>query len=166
MKTRILTACALMTAITLVLETTAALCGEPMVIITIFSALPIYISTRLNIKGGIISYCTTALLLGFLSPHQMVFFAFTNGLIGISLGICHCKQLRHIATLIIPAILMTAGLWLTAVLLNIMNVLFARWWIFTICLIFCVGYTALCNFLLEKIYRLLQRRINDFGEER
>lgn len=166
MKTRILTASALMTAITLVLETTAALCGEPMVIITVLSALPIYISTRLSIKGGIISYFTTALLLGFLSPHQMVFFVFTNGLIGISLGICHCKQLRQITALIIPAILMTAGLWITTSLLNIMNVLFARWWIFTICLIFCAGYTALCNFLLKKIYHLLQRKISDFGEGR
>lgn len=62
--------------------------SEMFVLLTIFSAIPIYIVSRINPRTGVLSYFTACLLVMTLSVHEGLFFLSTNGIIGVSLGIC------------------------------------------------------------------------------
>ncbi|WP_291547783.1 hypothetical protein [Clostridium sp. HMP27] len=64
------------------------LLSEVFVFLTIFSALPIYIVSRINPKAGILSYFVAGMLILLLSIHEGLFFLCTNGIVGISLGVC------------------------------------------------------------------------------
>lgn len=61
--------------------------SEVFVLFTIFSAIPIYIVARINPKAGVLSYLVAAMLIMIISTHEGLFFLFTNGVIGCSLGI-------------------------------------------------------------------------------
>ena len=62
--------------------------SEIFVFITIFSAVPIYIVSRINPKAGVLSYIVSSMIIMILSVHEGLFFLCTNGIVGISLGIC------------------------------------------------------------------------------
>lgn len=62
--------------------------SEILVVLTIFSALPIYIISRINPRAGLLAYLTTGMIVMTLSVHEGLFFLCTNGIVGISLGIC------------------------------------------------------------------------------
>lgn len=61
--------------------------SEVLVFLTIFSAVPIYIVSRINPKTGFLSYLVASMIVMILSVHEGVFFLCTNGIVGISLGI-------------------------------------------------------------------------------
>lgn len=63
--------------------------SEALIFFTIFSALPIYIVSRINPKTGILSYFVTGIIVMILSVHEGLFFLLTNGVVAISLGICN-----------------------------------------------------------------------------
>ena len=64
------------------------LLSEVFVFLTIFSAVPIYIVSRISPKAGVSSYFVASMLVMLLSVHEGIFFLCTNGVIGITLGIC------------------------------------------------------------------------------
>lgn len=100
MKTNELTFSAVLTSLILVIEVLAAKTGESMVILTIFSTLPLYILTSKKIRLGVMSYSIVALVLCVVNFHQLIFFLFTNGLIGLTLGMLskYKKALRIVVT--------------------------------------------------------------------
>ena len=153
MKTSKLTVCSLMTALVITLETSVALSGEAFVLLTILSTIPIYISVRISILYGITGYLCTALLLFFVSPHQALFFVCTNGLLGASLGVCRKKGLSSAPACSIGATLLLIGLIVVSVFLGIFKSILSNWLLITASIIFCIAYTLLCNWILEKIYR-------------
>lgn len=71
--------------------------SEVFVFFTIFSAVPIYIVSRINPKAGVLSYFVASMIVTLLSIHEALFFLFTNGIVGISLGICsHYTKVKTI----------------------------------------------------------------------
>ena len=70
-------------------------------VLTIFSALPQYIISRISPKTGILTYFTAFILIMLFSIHEAIFFVFTNGIVGLSLG-----SLQHIygKKIIVPSI--------------------------------------------------------------
>ncbi|MCB2288524.1 hypothetical protein LGK97_01935 [Clostridium sp. CS001] len=88
--------------------------SEVFVFLTIFSAVPIYIVSRINPKAGVLSYFVASMLVMLLSIHEGLFFLCTNGIIGLSLGMCSYY------TKIKPIIWFLSSLVLT-ITLSIMN---------------------------------------------
>ncbi|AGK96990.1 hypothetical protein [Clostridium pasteurianum] len=79
---------ALFAAIAALFQLIPTFFSEIFVFFTIFSAVPIYIVSRINPKAGVLSYFVASMIVMLFSTHEGLFFLFTNGIIGISLGIC------------------------------------------------------------------------------
>ena len=61
--------------------------SEIFIFITILSSIPVYIGSRIQPKIGVMIYVIAGFLISMLSPHEGTFFFFTNGIVGLSLGI-------------------------------------------------------------------------------
>ena len=60
--------------------------GEIFIIATILSAIPIYILSKSNPKVGLIGYIIAGALIFIFNSHEGMFFLFTNGPVGFSIG--------------------------------------------------------------------------------
>lgn len=83
---------------------------EVLVILTIFSALPIYIISRANPKYGFISYIVSGLMILLFSYHESMIFVFTNGIVGLALGTCSYYTNRISSISLISSLLLTLSL--------------------------------------------------------
>jgi hypothetical protein len=86
------------------------LLSEVFVFLTIFSAVPIYIVSRINPKAGVVSYFVASMLVMLLSIHEGLFFLCTNGIIGISLGICSYYTEMKVITWFLSSLMLTTTL--------------------------------------------------------
>lgn len=84
--------------------------SEMFVLFTVFSALPIYIMSRINPKVGILSYLVADFIIILFSVHEGLLFLFTNGMIGLSLGICCYFIKRKSIICIISSAILTIAL--------------------------------------------------------
>ena len=84
--------------------------SEIFVFLTIFSAVPIYIVSRINPKAGVLSYFVASTIVMILSLHEGLFFLCTNGIIGISLGIFSYYTKRKIITWFLSSLILTITL--------------------------------------------------------
>ncbi|MDR7871187.1 MAG: hypothetical protein RIN55_10025 [Tissierellaceae bacterium] len=84
--------------------------SEFFVFLTIFSAIPIYIVSRINPKSGVLSYFTACLLIITLSVHEGIFFLSTNGIIGLTLGICSYYMKRRVTIWTVGSIVLATTL--------------------------------------------------------
>lgn len=79
---------ALLAVIAAFFQAIPVLISEVFVILTVFSAAPIYIVSRLNPRAGVLSYFVASMIIMLISTHEGIFFLYTNGIIGVSLGVC------------------------------------------------------------------------------
>ncbi|WP_097025457.1 hypothetical protein [Clostridium peptidivorans] len=84
--------------------------SEAFVFLTIFSALPIYIVSRIKPRAGVLSYFVAAMLTMFLSIHEGLFFLCTNGIVGISLGICSYYTKKKYIIWLLSSLMLTITL--------------------------------------------------------
>ncbi len=109
-RTKIIFIGALMAAVATVFQSIPALLSESFALLTTLSAIPVYLAARTNPAAGALSYFTTAVLVLFVSSHEALFFLFTNGVVGVSLGICCYLKQKKINTLVICAFVLTIAL--------------------------------------------------------
>lgn len=88
MKTKIIVIGSLFTTIAALFQLTPIFFSEFFIFMTILSAVPIYIVSRINSKAGVLSYLAASMIVMTLSVHEGLFFLCTNGILGLSLGIC------------------------------------------------------------------------------
>lgn len=86
MKIKYLALGALMAVISSIFQCIPALFSNNLILLTIFSSIPIYIITRKHSTLGFLSYITSFTLITFVSPYYNVVFLFINGLLGFVLG--------------------------------------------------------------------------------
>lgn len=101
---------ALLAAIAAIFQLIPVLFSEIFVFLTIFSAVPIYIVSRINPKAGVLSYFVASMLVMLLSIHEGLFFLCTNGIIGISLGICSYYTKKKAVSWFLSSLLLTTAL--------------------------------------------------------
>ena len=87
--TRIIVIGGLLTCLSVLFQSVPILFSEVLVFVTILSALPIYIIAKISPKAGAAGYIIAAILIMFLSAHEGLFFLCSNGIVGLSLGVCH-----------------------------------------------------------------------------
>lgn len=104
--TKIIVLGALCAALAAIFQLIPFFLTEILIFLTIFSSLPIYIVSRINPKVGVLTYIVASFIIMILSIHEGLFFLCTNGIIGISLGICqHYKTIKSITWLICSIVL-------------------------------------------------------------
>lgn len=79
-------------------------------LISPLATAPIFICTIFSISYGIIGYLLTMLLLLAFMPSEIILFAFTTGLLGISLGIGFLCLGRRIYIIAFSAVMLLAGI--------------------------------------------------------
>jgi hypothetical protein len=109
-KTKIVVIGALFAAIAALFQLIPILLSEVFVLLTIFSAVPIYIVSRINPKVGVLTYFVASMLIMLLSIHEGLFFLCTNGIIGISLGICSYYTKMKAITWFLSSLVLTVTL--------------------------------------------------------
>jgi len=110
MKTKTLVIGALLAVIAAFFQVMPVFFSEVFIFLTIFSAVPIYIVSRINPKAGVLSYFVAGMLVMLLSTHEGLFFLCTNGVIGVSLGVCRYYTKRKTIIYTISSIALTITL--------------------------------------------------------
>jgi len=153
MKLRYFTLACILTSITIIIEAVAAASGEALVFLTVLSALPIYLVSRTYPVYGMISYFCVCILLLTLNPHQMLFFALANGLLGFFLGLFENKKISPVISNLMCGILLCGGVCLSLFLIGSSAVLLSNWYLIALISLFCFIYTIVTHWLLAKAYR-------------
>lgn len=166
MKTKIIVVGSLFATIAALFQLTPVFFSEFFIFMTIFSAIPIYIVSRINYKAGILSYFVAAMIVMTLSVHEGLFFLCTNGIVGLSLGICSNYTEKK------PIIWFTSALMLT-IALSIMNygigipvfggkvpgaMVVQIGIIFLVSMVYNIFYYYITSFIFQK----LQKHINKY----
>lgn len=95
-KTKLLVVGALMACIAALFQITPVYLSEAFVILTMFSAIPIFIIAWIKPKIGIAASLASFILISLLSIHEAMIFAFANAPVGIVLGCCsHYTNKKH-----------------------------------------------------------------------
>lgn len=77
---------------------------------SILTTLPIFLSTLVSIRIGMMTYFITILLLMIIQPTELHVFPFTTGLLGISLGIAFTLWKSWLAIILFGGVSLTAGI--------------------------------------------------------
>lgn len=144
-----------------VLQLIPASFGEIFVIVTIFSAIPIYILSRLNPKVGLLGYIIAGILIFFFNAHEGLFFLFTNGVVGFSLGTFNYMLKSRLLISLSSGIVLTLSLTLVNFIIGIPvlgvnlpgNLLIQISIIMVFSLIYCSIYLFLANFIYNYLKR-------------
>lgn len=144
-----------------VLQLIPASFGEIFVIVTIFSAIPIYILSRLNPKVGLLGYIIAGILIFFFNAHEGLFFLFTNGVVGFSLGAFNYMLKSRFLISLSSGIVLTLSLTLVNFIIGIPvlgvnlpgNLLIQVSIIMFFSLIYCSIYLFLANFIYNYLKR-------------
>ncbi|MBP1755398.1 MAG: hypothetical protein H6Q59_1796 [Firmicutes bacterium] len=110
MSIRYLTLGAIFAALAAILQLVPFFFSEMFVLVTMLSAIPIYIISRMNPKAGIVAYFVSGFLIILFSFHEGLLFFCTNGIIGASLGSCYHYFQRKGIILLISTFLLTGAL--------------------------------------------------------
>lgn len=162
-KTRLLVLGALMACISALFQLAPAFLSEAFIMLTIFSAIPIYLVSRMNPKIGIITGIITFILIGFFSMHEALFFIFTNGTVGVSLGCFTHFTSKKAVFLPLSALVSTAALSMLNYVIGIpiFGVPIPGTFIVQIlillafALVYCLIFTLFCEYVYRKLGRFI-----------
>lgn len=161
MKTKTLVIGGLLAVVAALFQVMPALFSEVFVFLTIFSAVPIYIVSRINPKAGILSYIVAGLIIMMISAHEALFFLCTNGIVGISLGICSYYTNRKIfifsissLMLMITLSIMNYGLGIPVFGAKIPGVMVVQ---LLILLLFSLLYIVIYYYFTNLVYGIFKR---------
>lgn len=105
--TKLITIGGLLTGLAVLFQIIPALFSEAFIPITMLSALPIYIIARLNPKTGLIAFAVAGILIMAVTTHEGLFFLFTNGPVGLSLGMVHHFTAKKLIILLGTSLVLT-----------------------------------------------------------
>lgn len=119
MSIRNITQGGLLICLSVLLQLLPAAFGEIFIIATILSAVPIYIMSRSNPKAGFTAYIITGVLIYTFNSHEGMFFLFTNGLVGFSIGAFSYITKSKIIISILSGVILTFSLAIVNFLIGI-----------------------------------------------
>lgn len=166
MKTKTMVIASLLAAMAALFQLMPVLFSEAFLFLTIFSAIPIYIISRINPKVGILSYFVAGIIVMGLSIHEGLFFLCTNGIVGLSLGICNSYTDKKFIIWILGSIsltialgIMNYGIGIPIFGINIPGLIIIQIGIiFLVSLFYIIGYYYFSSF----IYRILKNRLKGY----
>ena len=164
MKTKNIVLGALLAVISSLFQCIPALFSETFIFVTIFSAIPIYLISRIEPVYGILSYIIAFILISLISPHENIMFIFTNGIVGLSLGISQYYLKKRPLICIIAGIFLTLSICIVNFLIGINIIGFSfSFSIIPILIIFMASYIyyfmflILCNFIYKRLNPMIEK---------
>ena len=164
MKTKNIVLGALLAVISALFQCIPALFSETLIFITIFSAIPIYLISRIEPVYGILSYIIAFILISLISPHENIMFIFTNGIVGLSLGISQYYLKKRSLICIIAGIFLTLSICIVNFLIGINIIGFSFSFsiipiliIFIASYIYCFVFLILCNFIYKRLNLIIEK---------
>ena len=135
--------------------------SEIFVFVTMLSALPIYFAAKKNERMGCVAYFCTILLVGIFSTHEAMFFAFSNGVIGLSLGLASHRTSKKSVIVSFGALALTCSLCIINFLLGIPvfgtqvpgSITYQIIFIFIFCLIYNIFFFFSADYLFKFLIR-------------
>lgn len=142
-------------------QTLPVFLSEAFVILTLFSALPIYIICRISPKIGIASTIASFLLISLFSAHEALFFICTNAPVGISLGCSGHFAINKKSVVFISSITLACTLCVMNFIIGIPifgtqlpgALLIQLLIIAAFSLVYTLIYLYFCNFIFNKLNR-------------
>lgn len=166
-KTRALALGGFMTCIAALLQCLPVFLTEALVILTMLSALPIYIITRVDPKTGIGALAASFILISLFSTHEALFFVFTNGPIGVVLGTLICLKKRKLFVILVSSLVMSFTLSIMNFVIGIPifgspipgNLIIQIVILIVFSIVYSTLYLYLCEIVFNKINRLLKLNV-------
>jgi len=100
----------ILTGLAVIFQITPVIFSEIVVFLTVLSALPVYVMTRVGSRAGAIVLAAVFILTMLFSVHEALFFICTNGPVGFGIGICHGRNLTAPLTALLTGLLLTLAL--------------------------------------------------------
>jgi hypothetical protein len=100
----------ILTGLAVLFQIFPALFTHQVVIVTLLSALPIYLITLINPLIGPMAYLVAGIFIFLVSPHESLFFFFANGVLGLSLGTGSYLTKKRVSAARISAVILTITL--------------------------------------------------------
>lgn len=155
-----------MTCISAIFQILPVFLTEAAVILTVFSAVPIYIISRINPKVGFLTVAASFLIVSFFSFHEAGLFLFTNAPVGFSLGLFSYYTQR--ASFIVPmsSIILTCCLCILNFLIGIPifgvpmpgeTIIFQISVILVFTLIYNFLFYKLCNLVYNGLFNIVNK---------
>lgn len=156
----------ILTGLAIVLQVLPGLLSTQAVLLTVLSALPIFIITRIQPILGPLAYWLAGLLLFVVAPQQSVFFILVNGPLGVLLGIgpLYSGDNRLISLITGMVVAINVGI----ILFGFQVQIFGAWLMGPLALqmailalisfLFCYAYLRLANLVLKQPF--LEHQIN------
>ncbi|HAX72256.1 MAG TPA: hypothetical protein DCY20_01895 [Firmicutes bacterium] len=164
MNTKFLVLGALLTVIATIFQCIPALLSEAFIFFTIFSTFPIFLAARLKTSLGIICYLLTILLISFISPHESLIFIFTNGVVGLSLGVArfyfNATKLIFLLSGLILFLSLNLVPYITGVLLfgfSLQLNLVTQVPLLIFCLVYCLIFQYLCDIIYKRVLPVIPK---------
>jgi hypothetical protein len=153
---------AILTVFTILIQIIPAISSHKYVLLTMFSALPIYLITRTSGPMGLIAFVAAGILIFGISSHEGLFFLFTNGPVGLVLGLGWYFKKGNLAASFFSGLILTITLSLLNFVIGIkvFGANIPGWMGVQILLIFLFSfiYSAIYSLMAGFVYRLLRKR--------
>lgn len=151
-----------LTVFTILFQIIPAISSHKYVLLTMFSALPIYLITSTSGLVGLIAFVAAGISIFGISSHEGLFFLFTNGPVGLVLGLGGYFKKGNLAAAFFSGLILTITLSLLNFLIGIkvfgatipgslgIQVL--------LIFLFAFIYSVIYSFMAGFVYRLFQKK--------
>jgi len=157
MKTRYLTLGALLAVVSAIFQCIPALFSEIFIFLTIFSSIPIYFMARKQPSIGILSYIVSFMLISTISPHENIIFLFTNGVVGLSLGLFSYYIDKKILVSLLSGLMLSISICIVNFIIGINIIGFSIKFaiipllcIYLFSFAYCLAFNVLCSFIYNR----------------
>lgn len=153
----------ILTAAAVFFQIVPAIFSEIFILMTICSTFPIYIAARYNPQMGITALIAAAFLIVLINMHEALFFICTNGMIGVSLGICLHKNKKPIVAVLVTGTALTVTLSFISFVVGIpmFGVLVPEMLVLQVgfLFVFSVLYSSVFSFIAQFVYHWIMTAI-------
>ena len=161
-KTKLLVLGSLMACMSALFQIVPVFLSEAFVIVTIFSAVPIFLISFIHPKTGFAVYLASFMLISFFSVHEALLFLFTNGPVGLSLGSCSHYTARKLIAISISSVILTCCLGILNYLIGIPVFGVALPGSIWIQFMIIIAFSFIFNFIFFKLCRIILKRTSGF----
>ena len=161
MKTKTIIVGAFLAGLAALFQLIPVITSEAFVLLTVLSALPIYIIARIDAKAGSMAYLVAAVIVTLFSLHEGLFFLCTNGVVGLSLGIFNHYLINKTTIYMIASFILAAALSIMNFVIGIpvfgIKLSISPYAQLLIMLAFSLVYSAIYYNFANFVYKILSR---------
>jgi hypothetical protein len=152
----------LMACTAALIQTVPVFLSEAFVLVTIFSAVPIFLISLIHPKTGLAVVLASFLLIVAFSAHEALLFLFTNGPAGFTLGCCSHYTGRVLLIVCVSAVVLSGCLGILNYLIGISVFGVAMPGTLAVQLLIIFVFSFSYSFLFYRLCRAVLKRINKF----